>query len=144
MSKKPNREVVDGTEMGYFFLSVWHPGNPLLLQHVYSLIIGRAEGSTISLPAKTRLASCHNTDEDTYTTWVFVGDTKLSTHTCAGFMHIFKRTFTSLKKRSCLFLQQQNKYVLYKIYLRLKNKMLQTTAQCVHLNDQSSCFAVSP
>lgn len=43
-------DVVENIEMGNFvcFGKFWHPGNPLLLWHVYSLIISRAEGSTIS------------------------------------------------------------------------------------------------
>lgn len=42
---------------------------------MFTLWLSESWGKHYLPPAKAGLASCHNSDEDAYTTWVFVGDT---------------------------------------------------------------------
>lgn len=75
--------------MGDFFCQFDIQVTHFLLRRVYSLITGESWGKHYLPPARTRLASCHNTDEDACTTWVFAGDTRSCTQT----VHAHTRSF---------------------------------------------------
>lgn len=77
--------MADGRETGdcfcQFDIQVTH-----FCFSMFTLWLLESWGKQCLLPAKTRLASCHNTDEDTYTTWVFVGGAQSQTH---SIVHVF-------------------------------------------------------
>lgn len=88
--------MADGRETGdcfcQFDIQVTH-----FCFSMFTLWLLESWGKQCLLPAKTRLASCHNTDEDTYTTWVFVGGTQSQTH---SIVHVLTRTqFLPEKKK---------------------------------------------